>query len=94
MSISIIKTPVITEKSSQLAAKKVYSFVVDKTANKYSVANSVEKMFNVKVDTVKIINRKGKEKRVGKKMLYKQMPNKKIALVYIANGTIDLFPQP
>lgn len=93
MKTNTIIKPLITEKTSLLSQKKVYSFMVSDEANKHSVSNAVEELFKVKVENVNIFVRKGKEKRVGKKMVYKRKPNVKVALVTLKDGVIDLFPQ-
>lgn len=89
----IIIKPVITEKTTDLATKNVYVFHVHEDANKYQVAEYISKIYNVTVDSVKISNRKGKVKRVGKKMLPKRFPTVKLAYVEVKNGTINAFPQ-
>lgn len=38
------------------------------TASKTHVKNAVEKLFNVKVDAVRVVNQKGKNKRFGQMM--------------------------
>lgn len=83
----------ITEKSTDLAAKKVYAFVVHEDANKHMIAEAVEKLFTVKVSSVRVTIRKGKEKRVGRRMKTKQLPDQKVAYVTLKEGSIDLFPQ-
>ena len=62
----IIKAPIITEKSSELAANNVITFSVDVRANKTQIKQAIEKIFNVKVDSVNTINVKPKKKRVGR----------------------------
>lgn len=93
MKTNIIISPLITEKSSAAAQKKIYSFVVASKSTKHSVAEAIESIFKVKVADVNVFVRKGKEKRVGKKMMYKTRADKKIALVTLKEGVIDLFPQ-
>ncbi len=58
----VIKRPVITEKSMQMASSGLYTFEVDKGANKNSVAQDVAKRFGVNVVSVKILNAKAKLK--------------------------------
>ena len=59
----VIKGPLITEKLDKAREKfRQYSFIVDKKASKYDVANAVEKLFNVKVKAVNTHLRKGKMK--------------------------------
>lgn len=85
--------PVLTEKATKLAATSVYMFKVDKQANKFQIKDALEKLFPVKVAEVRIINRKGKTKRKGRRMMQKQLPSKKIALIKVKSGKIDIFPQ-
>ena len=62
----IIVRPLITEKSMDGVANKVYTFEVQKSATKADVANAVETMFKkTKVVKVNIINMKKKPKRYG-----------------------------
>ena len=62
----IIKAPIITEKSSDLAKNNVIVFSVDVKANKTQIKQAIEKVFNVKVDSVNTINVRPKKKRVGR----------------------------
>lgn len=43
----IIKAPIITEKSSDLAKNNVIVFSVDVKANKTQIKQAIEKVFNV-----------------------------------------------
>ncbi len=62
----IIVRPLITEKSMDGVASKVYTFEVQKDATKADVAHAVETMFKkTKVVKVNIINMKKKPKRYG-----------------------------
>lgn len=62
----IILRPVITEKSTDLMDNKKYTFDVLLSATKTQVRDAVEKIFNVKVKKVNIMNVRGKNKRVGR----------------------------
>lgn len=65
----VIKAPIITEKSADLAQNKnTITFSVDVKANKTQIKQAVEAIFNVKVDSVNTINVKPKKKRVGRYM--------------------------
>lgn len=66
MKLEIIKAPVITEKSSNLANENVYVFKVDKKANKTEIKQVIESKFGVKVESVNTVNAKSKKRRVGK----------------------------
>ena len=63
----IIKKTLITEKSTVArdAANK-YNFAVDQRANRIEVLHAVEKLFKVKVLTVRVMNVPGKKKRTGR----------------------------
>ncbi|MDD5412236.1 MAG: 50S ribosomal protein L23 [Methylobacter sp.] len=63
---SVLQAPVISEKST-IAAEKNNRFVfkVQKQATKKQVKSAVEVMFNVEVDSVQVLNVKGKQKRFG-----------------------------
>ncbi len=86
----IIKAPVITEKSTAIASnEKSYVFKVDAKANKSQIKDAIEKIFNVKVESVNTVNVHPKKKRVGR---HSGMTNKyKQAIVTLVSGNkIDL----
>lgn len=89
----VIVQPILTEKATQSASQKVYTFEVDKKANKNQVKEVLQTIYGVKISGVRMITRKGKAKRVGKKMATKNRPNRKIAIVQVTEGTINVFPQ-
>ena len=81
----IIKAPIITEKSSNLAANNVITFSVDVRANKTQIKQAIENIFNVKVESVNTVNVKPKKKRVGR---YVGKTNKvKKAIVKLKEGS-------
>ncbi|MBQ2697420.1 MAG: 50S ribosomal protein L23 [Clostridia bacterium] len=61
----IIRKPVITERSLQGAVNKIYTFEVALGSNKHEIANAVEEIFKVKVESVNTMNLRGKQKRMG-----------------------------
>ena len=74
---SILKSPVVTEKSVILKedsseenndrnAGQVLTFRVDKKATKTEIKGAVEEIFNVKVSSVRTVNYDGKMKRRGR----------------------------
>lgn len=90
---SIIVGPKITEKSMANVAGGVYTFNVNVQANKFDIKAQIEKLFNVKVSSVKTVTRRGKVRRVGRKMRVKKLPVQKIAYITLKQGKIDIFPQ-
>ncbi len=62
--LMVLRAPHISEKSTTLSDKlKQFTFKVMKTATKKEIKLAVEKMFNVKVNHVSVLNVKGKHKR-------------------------------
>lgn len=61
----ILIKPVLTEKSYDYLPSKMYTFIVDKRANKTEIRQAVEVVFGVKVDSVHTVNKMGKIKRQG-----------------------------
>ena len=81
----IIKGPIMTEKSSNLAQDNIITLSVDVKANKTQIKQAVEKIFNVKVESVNTINVPRKKKRVGR---YSGYTNKvKKAIVKLKEGS-------
>ncbi len=82
----IIKGPIITEKSSEIAQNNnQITLSVDTKANKIEIEDAVEKLFNVKVESVNTINVRPKKKRVGR---YPGKTNKvKKAIVTLKEGS-------
>ena len=87
--LEIIKAPVVTEKSENEKANGKYTFKVDPKANKIEIKNAIEKIFNVKVTSIRTINVKPKKRRV---VRYAGLTNRtKKSIVTLAEGqTIDL----
>jgi large subunit ribosomal protein L23 len=63
----LIRRPLITEKATRLKeSTNTICFEVDKSANKIEIRRAVEKLFGVKVVDVRVANRQGKWKRMGR----------------------------
>lgn len=60
----VIKNMIRTEKGHSLLPQNKYFFKVDTRANKIDVKKAVEELYKVKVDSVNVINVKGKKRRV------------------------------
>ena len=82
----IIKEPIVTEKTATLAKdKNTIVFSVDPKAKKTQIKQAVEKVFDVKVESVNTVNATTKKKRVGR---YTGRTNKrKKAIVKLAEGS-------
>lgn len=88
-SFSVIKRPVITEKSTALSANNQIVFMVCGNSTKPEIKSAIEDIFAVKVKAVNVVNTKGKVK------LFRGQPGKrsgtKKAIVTLEAGqTIDI----
>lgn len=85
----IIFAPIITEKSASMENEGKYVFKVDVRANKMQIKQAIEKIFNVKVESVNTMNTHPKMRRVGK---YSGKTNRyKKAIVKLASGSTISF---
>jgi len=70
---TVIKRPIITEKGlDQKEDKGILCFEIDVNANKGDVKEAIEKLFKVKVASVKTLSFHGKERRRGRYSGYKR----------------------
>jgi len=61
----IIVKPILTEKTHLMMNERKYVFEVNPLANKGQIKEAVEKIFDVKVEKVNVMNMKPKPKRRG-----------------------------
>jgi large subunit ribosomal protein L23 len=67
--LQVLLSPHVSEKSTRLADEaRQHVFKVAPDATKPEVRKAVEKLFDVKVQAVRIVNTKGKVKRFGQRM--------------------------
>lgn len=60
----VIIKPVVTEKSTrQIEQGNVYTFLVERDANKNEIGDAVEKLWDVQVEGVRTVNYRGKARR-------------------------------
>lgn len=90
---SVLRAPHISEKSARLQEINQYVFEVSQTATKADVKAAVQGLFSVDVQSVNLVNVKGKARtfrsRAGKRS------NKRKAYVRLADGqTIDVTAKP
>ncbi len=91
--ITVIKRPLLTEKAALLAEKGQYVFEVTTDANKIQIKAAIEKLYDVKVSSVRTVNVKGKNKTrfTRKGIMRGSTPLRKKAYVTLSKGyTIDL----
>ncbi len=83
--MNVVLAPVVSEKSTLVADKnRQYVFRVADSATKPQVKAAIELLFKTKVESVTVLNVKGKEKRFGRFMGRRR--NWKKAYVRLAAG--------
>jgi large subunit ribosomal protein L23 len=86
----VLVRPVVTEKTTeQIENDNVYTFIVNKDANKHEIARAVEKAWDVKVLDVRTMRYAGKAKRsilgrIHKNWALGRRPSFKKAVVQLA----------
>ena len=59
----VIVSPVVTEKTAGQMERSLYTFIVNKRANKHEISRAVEALWDVKVEDVRTMRYPGKAKR-------------------------------
>lgn len=85
----LIRSPIITEKSTLGATENRYSFKIYPTATKNQVKLAIENLFKVKVKSVNTLNQVGKEKKFRNIKGYR-IGYKKAVVRLIEGNTIDV----
>ena len=86
----VLRRPLITEKSTDLQTRGKYAFEVAEGANKPMVKQAVETAFKVKVTGVNVISMRGKQRRVGRRMVQTR-PWKKAIVTLQPGDKIEFF---
>ncbi|MDX2284178.1 MAG: 50S ribosomal protein L23 [Bacteroidia bacterium] len=93
--MSILKRPIITEKSNSFAERGLpkYAFEVSLDATKEQVLAEVERVYEVKVADVNTVIVRGKRRQRYSKsgVLRGKSSNYKKAIVTLSSGDIDFF---
>ena len=89
--LEVVLRPMITEKATELGGANKYMFEVRRDANKTQIKEAVQKGFDVKVESVNVMNVRGKPRKVRGNRI-KHRPDWKKAVVTLAPGDkIELF---
>lgn len=86
---SIVKYPLVTEKSTVLSSENQYVFEVAIKANKVEIGKAVAAIFNVEVEKVRTINLKPEVRSFGSRAR-KRKARKKAIVTLKAGHQIDL----
>ena len=88
----MIIRPMVSEKSYAGLEQNRYTFLVDPGSNKTEIKEAVQQIWNVRVENVNTMNRRGKQKRF--RYTKGRRPNQKLAVVTLAEGeSIEIFEQ-
>ena len=86
--LSIIKSPIMTEKSTNLNQYNKYSFFVSKDSKSSEIKQAVENIFKVKVEKINTLVTRGKLKSFKGSVGYKK-DQKKAIVTLVEGNTID-----
>ena len=88
----VILEPILSEKSYGLIEAGVYTFRVHPNSTKPEIKDAVEEIFNVRVQKVNTLRRKGKRMRNRRNFSYGRKPDTKRAVVTLHEGdSIQMF---
>nr|YP_009510682.1 ribosomal protein L23 [Gracilaria ferox]AXI96355.1 ribosomal protein L23 [Gracilaria ferox] len=88
--MDIIKRPILTDKTTLMVEDNKYYFAVAIKAKKSEIKQAIEKLFDVKVESINTLIVKSQKKRIGKHIGYKSKYKK--AIVKLNNQyRINLF---
>lgn len=87
----LIIRPIITESSMEMMQDRKYVFEVKKDANKISIAQAIEEIFGVQVESVNTMNMQGKMKRMGAHQGRRASWKKAIVTLKPTSKTIEFF---
>ena len=87
----VLRRPIVTEKSTLLAAHGKYVFEVALKANKPQIREAVEKAFNVRVRSVNTSIVHGKTRRFGRQRPARGSDWKKAVVTLQSGDQIEIF---
>jgi large subunit ribosomal protein L23 len=90
----VLRRPLITEKSNYQSSKlNQYAFEVANEANRTMVKDAIEKLFDVKVESVNIINTPAKRGRRARsrRLMVRRAGYKKAIVTLQAGQTLQIF---
>ena len=90
--LTVIKKPIITDKTTKLLENNQYCFQVDPRVNKLIIKEAIEYIFNVKVKQVNTCHKSPKKRKVGRFTGYRGH-YKKAIVTLSKNDKINLFSE-
>ncbi len=86
----VIKRPLVTERTNEMIEQGVYTFEVDRDANKMQIREAVESIFSVKVVAVNTLRVHRKQRGRGRFAGYTQVSKKAIVRL-VPGNRIEIF---
>lgn len=83
----IIIRPIVSERTMSAVSERKYTFEVARDATKIDIRNAIEQAFGVKVESVNIINVRGKKKRISMGRPEGYTPSWKKAIVKVTDDS-------
>ena len=90
--LSLVKYPILTEKTIRLIEQNQYSFAIDPKANKVDLKQAIEQLFDVKVISVNTSLLPLRKRRVGK-FIGKKARYKRAIVKLTSEDSISLFEE-
>ena len=90
--LSLVKYPILTEKTIRLIEQNQYSFAIDPKANKVDLKQAIEQLFDVKVISVNTSLLPLRKRRVGK-FIGKKARYKRAIVKLVPEDSITLFEE-
>ncbi len=87
----VVKRPLVTEQSVDMSEKGIYSFEVDRDANKLQIKESIQTIFKVTVLSVNTLRIRRKQSGRGKFAGYSPMTGKKAIVRLKPGDKIEIF---
>lgn len=87
----VIIRPVVSEKSYANSDRRQYTFVIPENVNRVEVKQAIEKLFDVKVESVNTLHRMGKVRRLPKGNFGKRRSEKRAIVTLGPDQQLDIF---
>lgn len=87
----VIIRPVVSEKSYANSDRRQYTFVIPEGVNRVEVKQAIEKLFDVKVESVNTLHRMGKAKRLPNRTFGRKGKEKRAIVTLGPDQQLDIF---
>lgn len=88
--LNVIRKPVVTEKASQLEAKKVYAFWVNPKSTKIDIKKAFKALYGVDVADVRLLKNSPKFRKLAKGSYNKRVETQKAYISLKGGAVLDV----